>query len=196
MNFSNIKYIVIGGSAGSFRVITRILSELPKDFPIPIIMCLHRLKHVRTGFVEALQIKSQLTVKEPFDKEGIKRSNIYLAPANYHLLVELGNTFSLSIADSVNHSRPSIDLTFESAADTFKHKLVAILLSGANKDGAKGIAKVKQNKGITVVQDPKDSQTRTMPQAAIDTGKVDFIYNTDDIIKLLLKVRRDKLNST
>jgi len=193
MNFSNSKYIIIGGSAGSFRLITRLLSELPKDFPLPIILCLHRLKHVRTGFVEALQLKSNIKVKEPFDKENIRKGNIYLAPANYHLLVELGNTFSLSVGPYQNHSRPSIDLSFESAADTFKTKLIAILLSGANRDGAAGIKSVKLNGGLTIVQNPIECQSPTMTKAAIETGKVDKIYGIDEIIQLFKQIHKQKI---
>jgi two-component system chemotaxis response regulator CheB len=192
MNFSNSKYIIIGGSAGSFRVITRLLSELPEDFPLPIILCLHRLKHIRTGFVEALQLKSKIKVKEPFDKENIRKGNIYLAPANYHLLIELGNTFSLSVSPYLNHSRPSIDLSFESAADTFKSKLIGILLSGANKDGANGIKSVKNNGGITVVQKPSECQSPTMTKAAIETGKVDLEYGIDEIAQLFNQIYKQK----
>ncbi len=92
---NNYKAIVIGGSAGSFQGITKILSQLPKTFPLPIIMCLHRLKHVRNGFVEALSIKSVFPVVEPYDKEQIKKGGVYLAPSNYHMSVELGNYFAM-----------------------------------------------------------------------------------------------------
>jgi len=106
------KAIIIGGSAGSFQVITKILANLPSGFDIPIFLCLHRLKHVRTGFEEALSIKSTLPIIEPYDKQHIRPGKIYLAPANYHMYMELGNTFSLSTEPPVNHSRPSIDLSF------------------------------------------------------------------------------------
>ena len=92
----NVKLIIIGGSAGSFQVITKILASLPKDFPVPVVLALHRLKHVRHGFVEALSIKSKMSVYEPYDKDKIKSGNIYLAPANYHLYIELAGTFALS----------------------------------------------------------------------------------------------------
>ena len=125
----------MGGSAGSFQGITKILSQLPKGFPLPIIMCLHRLKHVRNGFVEALSIKSISQVVEPFDKEPIKKGSIYLAPANYHMSVELGNNFALSTEEMLNNSRPAIDITLATAAYAYRDKLVGILLSGANRDG-------------------------------------------------------------
>jgi len=182
------KIIVIGGSAGSFQIITKILTSLPKNFKYPVFLCLHRLKHVRTGFIEALTIKSNLSIIEPLDKSHIKPGCIYLAPANYHMYLDIGNNISLSTEPSVNHSRPSIDLTFYSAAFNYKKKVVGILLSGANRDGAKGIVQIKTEGGITIAQNPEEAQVKTMPDAAIKTGKIDFILNTDQIISYLLKL--------
>jgi two-component system, chemotaxis family, protein-glutamate methylesterase/glutaminase len=182
------KAIVIGGSAGSFQIVTRIIAAMPANYPLPIIMCLHRLKHVRSGFVEALSIKSKMPVIEPLDKEPIKSGRIYLAPANYHLYIELGNRFSLSTEDVVNHSRPSIDLSFFSAAYNYKRKMVGIILSGANKDGALGLKSVKDSGGLTIVQDPAECQVPTMTQASINATKVDHIYSTKQIIDFLLNL--------
>ncbi len=184
----NDKIIVIGGSAGSFQIITKILSELPKKFPYPIFLCLHRLKHVRTGFIEALTIKSNLNVIEPEDKVHIKSGNIYLAPANYHMYLELGNIISLSTEPAVNHSRPAIDLTFSSAAFNYKTKVVGIILSGANRDGANGIADVHKEGGITIAQSLEECQVRTMPEAAINATEIDYVYTSDEIISYLLKL--------
>jgi two-component system, chemotaxis family, protein-glutamate methylesterase/glutaminase len=182
------KAIIIGGSAGSFQIVTRIIASLPANYPLPIIMCLHRLKHVRSGFVEALSIKSKMPIIEPLDKEPIKSGRIYLAPANYHLYIELGNRFSLSTEDVVNHSRPSIDLSFFSASYNYKRKLVGIILSGANKDGALGLKSVKDSGGLTIVQDPSECQVPTMTQASINATKVDHIYSTKQIIDFLLNL--------
>ncbi len=179
----DFKAIVIGGSAGSFQGISRILSEVPEDFPLPIIMCLHRLKHVRNGFIEALSIKSIKEVVEPYDKEQIKRSQVYLAPANYHLSIELGHFFSLSTEEMVNNSRPSIDITMDTAAYTYKHKLISILLSGANKDGAAGMKMVKNRGGLTVVQDPAECMIDTMPSAAIQMTSIDYVLPIKEIIE-------------
>jgi len=184
----NQKYIIIGGSAGSFQAITRILSELPKTFNIPIFLCLHRLKHVRTGFVEALSIKSKLPIVEPKDKEFIKTGRIYLAPANYHMYFEMGNFFALSTEESVNHSRPSIDLSFLSAAYVFKEKLIGIILSGANRDGALGLKEVKDYGGIAIVQDPEECQVKTMTSAAIKATTVDHIFVIDEIINYIINL--------
>lgn len=184
------KAIVIGGSAGSFQVINKLLNGLPTDFDLPVIMCLHRLKHVRQGFVEALNLKSSTIVEEPDDKEPVRRGKIYLAPANYHLLLELGNTFSLSTDDMVNHSRPSIDLTLETAAYVYKSKLIGILLSGANKDGAAGMKKIKDWGGLTIVQDPAECLIDTMPAAAIKMAPMDHVLPTAKILQFLLEIHK------
>lgn len=183
------KAVIIGGSAGSFQVITRIIAALPKSFPLPVFLCLHRLKHVRSGFVEALSIKAGLPVREPDDKDPIKSGYIYLAPANYHMYIELGNKFALSTEEAVNHSRPSIDLSFISAAYNYKQKLIGIILSGANKDGAQGIKKVKDHGGLTIVQDPKECQVPTMTNASLQATNIDHIMKTDEIIRFLLKLQ-------
>lgn len=188
-NLSNkYKAVVIGGSAGSFQGITRILSSIPEDFSLPVIMCLHRLKHVRNGFTEALSIKSIKPVTEPCDKENIKKGQVYLAPANYHLSVELGNSFSLSTEDMVNNSRPAIDITLETAAYVFKDKLIGILLSGANRDGALGMKKIKDRGGLTLVQDPADCMIDTMPAAALQITQIDYTLSIDEIIKFLIEL--------
>lgn len=184
----NYKAIVIGGSAGSFQVITKILSKIPKEFPLPIIICSHRLKHIRSGFIEALSIKSNKEVEEPLDKEPIKRGKVYLAPSNYHLYIEIGNTFALSTEDMVNNSRPSIDLTLETAAYVYKEKLIGILLTGANKDGAKGMKKIADYGGLTIVQEPSECVMDTMPKAALDLTPINYTLKVDEIIKFLMQL--------
>ncbi len=182
------KAIVIGGSAGSFQVISKILSQLPTDFETPIIMCLHRLRHVRNGFVEALNIKSTIPIQEPHDKETIRRGKFYLSPANYHLSVELGNTFALTTEDLLNNSRPAIDILFQTAAYAYRQKLIGILLSGANKDGAYGMKMIHERGGLTIVQDPKDCLIDTMPTAALNLTPVDYALSVQEIIDFLLSL--------
>ncbi|UII29335.1 chemotaxis protein CheB [Fulvivirga maritima] len=184
------KAVVIGGSAGSFQGIVKILSHLPEDFPLPIIMCLHRLKHVRNGFVEALSIKSIMEVTEPFDKENIKRGKVYLAPANYHLSVELGNYFSLSTEEMINNSRPAIDITLGTAAYVYRDKLIGILLSGANRDGAVGMKYIKNRGGLTIVQEPSECMIDTMPTAALNITPIDHILKTDDIVNFFSELNK------
>ncbi|SMG32928.1 two-component system, chemotaxis family, response regulator CheB [Marivirga sericea] len=185
------KAIVIGGSAGSFQGITQILSSIPADFSLPIILCLHRLKHVRNGFVEALSIKSIKPVVEPFDKENIKRGKVYLAPANYHLSIELGNSIALSTEEMFNNSRPSIDITLETAAYNYRDKLIGILLSGANKDGALGMKRIKDRKGLTIIQDPEECMIDTMPNAAKKITEIDYTLKVQEIVQFLKEL--DKL---
>jgi two-component system chemotaxis response regulator CheB len=182
---NSYKAVVIGGSAGSFQGITKILSQLPKTFPLPIIMCLHRLKHVRNGFVEALSIKSVFPVVEPYDKEQIKKGGVYLAPSNYHMSVELGNYFAMSTEEMMNNSRPAIDITLGTAAYVFREKLIGILLSGANRDGGLGMKHIKDKGGLTIVQEPTECMIDTMPKAALALTKIDHVLKVDDIVSLM-----------
>lgn len=182
---NGMRAVVIGGSAGSFQGIVRILSALPADFPLPLIMALHRLKHIRNGFVEALSLKSVLPVVEPEDKEPIRKSTVYLAPANYHLSLELGNYFSLSTEEMVNNSRPSIDITLATAAYVYRNKLVGILLSGANRDGGLGMKSIHDKGGLTIVQEPSECMIETMPKAALSLTEIDHVLHIDGIIKFL-----------
>lgn len=181
MNAKEFKAVVIGGSAGSFTVVSKLLSKLRPDFPLPVIICLHRLKHVRSGLVEGINIKSNLNVSEPFDKEKIRPNFVYLAPSNYHLFVEYDGTFSLSTEETLNHSRPAIDHTMSSAAYAFREKCIGILLTGANRDGAKGMKDIYDKKGYTIVQDPETCDIKTMPQSAIRLFKPHEILSPDQI---------------
>ncbi len=184
------KAIVIGGSAGSFQGIVKILSNLPTNFPLPIIMCLHRLKHVRNGFVEALSIKSTLEIVEPFDKEHIKKGKVYLAPSNYHMSTELGHFFSLSTEDMVNNSRPAIDITLGTTAYVFRDKLIGILLSGANKDGGLGMKYIKDRGGMTIVQEPSECMIDTMPKAAMNLTTIDHVLKIDEIVEFFKQLHK------
>jgi two-component system chemotaxis response regulator CheB len=180
---NSYKAVVIGGSAGSFQGMIKILSQLPKNFPLPIIMALHRLKHVRHGFVEALSLKSVAPVTEPNDKEAIKKGGIYLAPANYHMSVELGHYFAMSTEEMVNNSRPAIDITLGTCAYVYKDKLIGILLSGANKDGALGMKHISERGGLTIVQEPSECMIDTMPKAALAVTKIDHVLKVDQIVE-------------
>jgi two-component system chemotaxis response regulator CheB len=180
MNFEELiknkkfEAVVIGGSAGSFSVITQILADLPQPFALPIFMCLHRLKDKREGFKEALEIKSTIKIEEPDDKTLIQPNVAYLAPANYHMLIENKKMIALSTTELVQFSRPSIDVLFESAADVYRQHLLAILLSGANKDGADGMKAIKERKGFTIIQDLSTCSMITMPEAASKSTQIDL----------------------
>ena len=186
----DFKAVVIGGSAGSFQVVVKILQSLPKNFNYPVFLCLHRLKHIRSGFVEALSIKSNIPIIEPYDKAHIKPGIAYLAPANYHMYIELANQISLSTEEPVNHSRPSIDLTYFSTAQSYRQRLVGIILSGANRDGALGMKKIADFGGTTLVQDPQECEVRTMTEGTLNVTKVDYVYKTDQIIQYLRSINK------
>ena len=189
-----IKAIAIGGSAGSFQEVTKILASLPDNFSYPLILCLHRLSHVREGFVEALQIKSNIRITEPEDKESIKKGVAYLAPANYHMLFELGMTFALSSDELVNFSRPSIDVTLQSGAKVFRENMVGIILSGASKDGAIGMKDIKRNGGLVIIQKPEEAKVPTMPASVKEITKIDYELSTKEIIELLKIISHEKIH--
>ncbi|MBI4947914.1 MAG: chemotaxis protein CheB [Bacteroidetes bacterium] len=183
------KAIVIGGSAGSFPVVMKILNNIPKNINMPVIFCLHRLKHVRHGIVEALSTKSAIPVIEPNDKDQVKNGIAYIAPANYHLLIEPSGAFALSTDDMIKYSRPSIDLTFETASYTYRDKLIAIILSGANSDGANGIRIAKNRGALTIVQHPDEATIKMMPEAALKATPIDKSLISDEIVNLLKTIQ-------
>lgn len=186
------KAIVIGGSAGSFPTLMKMLNQIDPDFNLPIIIAIHRLKHIREGLVEALSLKSVLKTIEPNDKQKIEPGVVYLAPANYHMYIELGHTIALSTEEMVNYSRPAIDLTLQTAGYVYKQKLVGILLSGANKDGAYGMRKIKEAGGLTIVQDPAECKIDTMPRAAMAATDIDHVYSVDRIISFLNALNKNR----
>ena len=179
------KAVIIGGSAGSFQIVVRMLQLFRSDLSIPVFLCLHRLKQVRKGFEETLNYNASLPVREPLDKENIRPGIIYLAPSNYHMLIEKDLTIALSTESPVHHSRPSIDVFFSSASDAYGPGLLALLLSGANQDGTQGVAAVKRNGGSVVIQDPDDCEISTMCESAIKLTKPDQILTVSKIIEFV-----------
>jgi two-component system chemotaxis response regulator CheB len=170
MSRLNVEHLVmIGGSAGSLPVLLEIVESLPAGFTIPVVIVLHRLKNVSSDMEKILEDSQQhMKIGEPEDKEPIRQKHMYLAPQNYHLLIETEKIFSLDYSELVHFSRPSIDVSFESAAKVFGKNLTAVLLSGANQDGAAGIAAVAAAGGKVIVQDPAYSEYPAMPLAAIE----------------------------
>ncbi|TKB10409.1 chemotaxis protein CheB [Desulforhopalus sp. IMCC35007] len=179
------KAITIGGSAGSLDVLLDIVSHLPQEVNLPIIIICHLHPHDDGSMVEIFSRQTVLTVNEAADKEQVRPGHIYFPPANYHLLVEMDKTFSLSIDAKVNYSRPSIDVFFESAAVAWGPELIGILLTGANNDGAEGIRTIKQYGGLTIAQDLQEAAYPTMPGAAINTGHVDKVLTVAEINSFL-----------
>jgi two-component system chemotaxis response regulator CheB len=178
--------IVIGASAGGLYVLMHILKPLPADYPIPVILVQHRSKDERQLLEEVLQQHCSIRIKQADEKEKICAGVVYIAPPDYHLLIEQDGTFSLNFDAPVNYSRPSIDVLFETAADVFKERLAGILLTGSNRDGALGIKKISQQGGTTIAQQPDTADYPKMPAAAINTGFVRHILTPDGIEKFLL----------
>lgn len=180
--------IVIGASAGGLHALTTIFETLPADFKTPIIVVQHRAKDEKGLLEEVLQNKCKLKIRQADDKEKIKGGNIYIAPPDYHLLIESDRTFSLSYDPLVNYSRPSIDVLFESASEIFKSKLLAIILTGANNDGAAGIEKIKKLGGFTIAQNPETALFPSMPRAAIKTGSIRHVLDLEEIRYFLITI--------
>lgn len=185
--------IVIGASAGGLSVMTRILQDLPAGFPLPVIVVQHRSKDERSLLEELLQQKCRVRIKQADEKESIEKGIVYFAPPDYHLLIEGDRTFSLSFDAPVNYSRPSIDVLFETAADVYKERLLGIILTGANSDGAGGIRKIGMQGGTTIAQSPETADYPEMPKAAINTGYVRYIMSPDEIRRYLLGLMRGRL---
>jgi len=180
--------IIIGGSAGSFKVVVSILNAFPADYPAPVFLCLHRLKYMRSGFAEALSLHSKIHVKEPFDKESIMPGIAYLAPANYHMFIENHEQITLSTEAPFNHARPAIDFSLLTAARAYRHLLTGILLSGANQDGALGMQKIKELGGTCIIQDPSDCEVGTMPESALKLSQPDYILSAEQIVNFIQKL--------
>ena len=175
------RYVVIGGSAGGVEALRVILMALPVDFALPILVAQHLHGNDEGAYAEHMTRLTRLPVVEACDKEPIERGCLYTAPANYHMLLERGGIIGLTIDERVNWSRPSIDVLFESAALACGDAVVAVILSGASADGAKGISAIKKAGGLTIAQDPTSAEAPVMPQSAIDTGAVDEVLSTEQI---------------
>ena len=185
------KAIVIGTSAGGMKALTFILSNLPEDYPMTVFIAQH-LHPVQDGyFVQYYSELCKLRVKEPQSGEKIQSGFVYFAPPNYHLLIENDMSMSLSTSEKVNYARPSIDVLFDSASDAYLSELIGIILTGANDDGAKGMLTIKKNGGLTIVQDPANSEYPVMPGAAIKLVEIDYIKPLDEIPNLLKEIAND-----
>ncbi|WP_456026822.1 chemotaxis protein CheB [Pseudomonas capeferrum] len=180
-----IEAIVVGASAGGVEALLTIFGGLPQGFGLPIVAVLHLPDERRSQLAEVFARRLRITVREARDKEVIEAGTLYFAGPGYHLSVEHDRSLSLSQEDRVHHSRPSIDYLFASAADAYGESLLAILLTGANQDGARGLAHVKRSGGTTVVQDPKDARIAVMPLAALALHTPDYILTLSQIGSLL-----------
>lgn len=182
--------IVIGVSAGGLAALSGILGRLPPGFPLPVIVNQHRSKDERTLLEQILQAKCVIRIRQAEEKESIRGGVVYFAPADYHLLIEKDRSFSLTCEEPVNFSRPSIDLLFETASEAYSDKLIGVILTGSNSDGAAGIRAIRQRGGLTIAQDPAKAVFPEMPRAAIDTGSVQHILDPAEITDFLMKMAK------
>jgi two-component system chemotaxis response regulator CheB len=176
--------IVVGCSLGGYNALQVVLRALPRDYPLPVAIVQHRGVEQSEHLWSALQELTPLPVREADDKEPIVPGCVYVGPPDYHLLVDSGR-FALSTDSKVVSARPSIDMLFESAADAYLDRVVAVVLTGSSKDGAEGVTRVHRKGGTVVVQDPATAEARTMPEAAIAAVPVDRVLPLPEIAGFL-----------
>ncbi|CAM3081861.1 chemotaxis protein CheB [Pseudomonas floridensis] len=182
--------IVVGASAGGVEALLKIFNGLRPGFRLPILTVLHLPDDRRSQLAHVFQNRLAIPVKEADDKETIVPGTLYFAPASYHLSVESDFSLSLSQEDRVFHSRPSIDILFDSASDAYGARLAGVLLTGANNDGAQGLLQIKKYRGFTVIQDPAQAQASTMPGAALALHSPDYLLSLNEIGQLLVELER------
>lgn len=182
---SSYEVIAIGASWGGLQAVGTLLEGIPPELEQTIVVAQHRSAESGRGVLESLlQRRIRRPVTEPGDKEPIERRRVYVAPPDYHLLVEDGH-FALSVDARVQFARPSIDVLFESVADAYRERAVGVVLTGANEDGAAGLAAIKRNGGVSIVQDPQTAERRAMPEAAIAGSVADAILPLEAIASFL-----------
>lgn len=186
----NIEAIVIGTSAGGIKALLMLLNHLPAHFHIPIVIVVHMPETRESRLAEVFQHHMAIKVMMAEDKDYVKPGKVYFAGSGYHLSIERNRSFSLSCEEPVHYSRPSIDFLMSSAADVYGASLVGILLTGANADGAAGMARIHEMGGLTIVQDPVEAEIAVMPKAAINLFSPDFILPLKEIQKLFFKLEK------
>lgn len=181
-----INAVVIGASAGGIAAITTILPALPASFLVPIVVVLHQHPGGGAGWPEYLGRQTALAVVEVEDKMPLTARTIHCAPPGYHLLMEQDGSFALSVDEKVHFARPSIDLLFSSAADAFGPALIGVILTGANDDGAEGLAEIAARGGVAVVQSPTSATWSTMPAAALQAVPQALVVDLEAIAATLI----------
>jgi two-component system chemotaxis response regulator CheB len=188
--------VVVGTSMGGLYALEVLLAGLPKNFPLPVAIAQHRHKTSDESLSAYLQRQCVLPLSEAEDKEAIEPGHVYLAPADYHLLVEAESVaqrdsayrFALSTEAPVSHARPSINVLFESAADAYGARALGVILTGASDDGSRGLASIKAQGGLALVQDPSTAQSPLMPKSAIAAVAIDWILPLSDIAPLIVNL--------
>lgn len=183
-----VEAIVIGASAGGFEALLALLPGLPADYPLPIAIVLHLPDNHESRLAELFGHRVAIRAREARDKEPLEPGTVYFSPAGYHLSIEDDRSFSLSGEERVSYARPSIDVLMLSAADAYGPALAGVLLTGANYDGAAGLAGIRLAGGLSVVQDPGTAEVPTMPEAALRRTTPDLILPLAQIHALLLKL--------
>ena len=179
------RLIVIGASAGGVNALRGLLGAMGDQIKVPVVICKHLAPGDEKGVVTVLKYSSAVDVELAEDKQPLKAGTVYVAPGNYHLQIERRGWLSLSIDERVCHCRPAIDVLFETAANAYKKDVVAIVLTGANEDGAEGVRAVKAHGGTVIVQASDEAEVSIMPLAAIATGCADYILKLEDIARYL-----------
>ncbi|WAH56213.1 chemotaxis protein CheB [Pseudomonas silvicola] len=182
--------VVVGASAGGVEALLRVYGMLPASFALPVLTVLHLPDDRHSQLAEVFARRMHRAAKEAVDKEDIQPGMFYFAGPGYHLSVEQDRSLSLSQEERVHYSRPSIDILFESAADAYGAQLVGVLLTGANEDGARGLATIGERGGLTIVQDPTEARVAIMPEAAMRLRRPDHILPLNGIGSLLAKLER------
>ncbi|NII84468.1 MULTISPECIES: chemotaxis protein CheB [unclassified Pedobacter] len=180
--------LIIGGSAGSLDVLLEIFPALRNDISFPIVLVVHRKASNQSLLTDLLKSRTTLTVSEAEEKEFLNAGKVFIAPADYHMLIEEDQSISLDYSEKVNYSRPSIDVTFQSAAEVFKEKLVCILLSGSNADGVEGLKSVNNYSGRVVIQNPRTAIMPYMPQQAVLNVEPHIILDSYDMANYINKL--------
>ncbi|WP_259754700.1 chemotaxis protein CheB [Pseudomonas sp. GCEP-101] len=184
----DVQAVVIGASAGGVDALFRLFGGLPADFALPLVAVLHLPESHDSQLVDLFARRLAIPVAEARDKAPLEPGTLYFAAAGYHLSIEQDRTFALSREAPRNFSRPSIDILFDSAADAYRDTLAGILLTGANQDGAQGLAHIQREGGLSIVQDPAEAAVATMPEAAIALHAPDYILSLREIHALLTRM--------
>ncbi len=172
---TRFRAVAVGCSAGGLEALRQLLAPLPREFPLPVVVVAHMAPDGGSLLAELLESVCRLSVAEAEEKAKALPGHVYVAPPGYHLLVEEDETFSLSVDEKVCNVRPSIDVLFQSAADTWGCGLIGVVLTGANSDGTAGLRAIRQMGGYCLVQDPTQAFADTMPRSAIDAGLADCV---------------------
>ncbi len=184
------KAVAVGVSSGGVEALKVMLGGLPSDFPLPVMIVAHISPEADNGLALLLDDLCDIRVKEADELEAAEAGTVYIAPPNYHLLVEKRAVLSLSVDPPVRFARPSVDVLFESAANAFGPGLIGVVMTGAGSDGSNGVKRIKESGGVVVVQDPQGAETDSMPKSAISAVAPDHITPLAGIAELLVTLAR------